>query len=1016
MPMASVTSLAQTPDGYLWVGTLVSGLLRFDGVRFASFSEDNTPELASLQGVRRLMVDQVGRLWISTYSSTLITWDEQGFQLTAAKTGRPEQLLWSSTDKVIFLEAGGKLLWGVRGPDGWNWQETELPRTPAEPQVCADSAGRIWYLASGPEVWWWEDGRKTIVGQPPGLKHQRMEVLVADAQGRIWAGTDQMLAQWQENHFVRMNPPGDDGPLAVKRIVPAGSSLWVEANGRMRRLANDHWVAESETWNRELGQAGRLSFLQGDRKGGLWGSLPDLGLVHVESGGTMIRLTTADGLPSNAIRFALNDREGQTWTGYDRGGLVQIHPRLFRAIGRPQGLAALVNSVCVAPDGTPWLGTYSGDVFQYQHGQCTSLPLPHGTQGNNSVVTADAAGHIWITTLTDGLMCYADGKLRVVADQRKMPRTVRLMLPARDGRLWVATGDSIWAVQGDALTKFYEAPGGYGSYYLAALGEGTDGTIWAGTYDGILLRFDGTRFQRVEPPGSADLGRLWSLCPTPDGGLWIGTSKGGLLRYRNGKFRRYTTQAGLPSDHIVQVLTDAPGNLWLGTGVGIVRVAEEGLARFDRGEISAIPFSIYGQADGLLTIGSAVEFQPNCWRGENGELWFAMVNSVASVQPAEAARNPIPPSVGIEEVWANGRLVWPVRRGAVSFSLGLPGETRAARLAAPLRLGPGRQDVEFVFTALSLDSSSGVRFRSQLAGLDSQWTESTGERRVMYHGLAPGSYTFRLRACNRDGLWNENQAGFKVMILPHYWQTAWFRGGSGVLLLAILMGSVRQVTRRRLQRRLEKSERENALERERSRIAQDLHDDLGAGLTEISLLGSLARRAEQPAGQLEEHLQHIADKSREMVTALDEIVWSLSPRHDSTASLSSYLTDYAQEFLRAAMIACRLEVAPNQPAYVLNATQRHHLFLAFKEALTNVVRHAQATEVWVRIGSDENELWVTVEDNGQGLSAAPAGAGADGLKNMSARFTEMGGRCEIGNLPTGGTSVSFRLPKERAGA
>ncbi|MGN6644496.1 MAG: ligand-binding sensor domain-containing protein, partial [Verrucomicrobiota bacterium] len=717
MPMASVTTLAQTSEGYLWVGTLSSGLLRFDGVQFTVFNEDNTPQFPTLVGVRRLMVDQVGRLWISTYSSTLITWDETGFELAMDKAGRPEQLLWSSRDKVVFLK-DGSLLWGVRAADGWKWQETELPHGATEPDICADNAGRIWYLRSETEIWLWENGRKTSIGLPPGLEHQRIRVLTADTQRRIWAGTDQMLAQWQEDHFVSMNPAGDEPNLSVKRIVSAGSSLWVEANGRMRRLSNSHWVAESKAWNGELSQVGRLNFLQGDRTGGLWGSLPDLGLVHVESSGAMIHLTTADGLPSNAIRFALNDREGSTWTGYDRGGLVQIHRRLFRGIGRQQGLAALVNSVCVSPGGTPWFGTYSGDVFRYQDGQCTNLVLPSAAGAGSRVVAADAAGRIWIATMSGALMVYADGKLRLVLDQKTLVRTVRLLLPARDGRLWIATGDSLWTLKDEKLTKVYE---GSRNYYLAALGEGADGTIWAGTFDGILLRFNGQGCEQVYPPDYAQLGRLWSLCAAPDGALWIGTSKGGVLRYHEGKFQRYTTQNGLPSDHIVQVLTDAPGNLWLGTGVGIVRVPEEALSRFDRGEISSVPFSIYGKFDGLLTIGCSIEFQPNCWRGPNGELWFAMVNSVASVQPTEVRGNPLPPGVGIEGVWSNGRLVWPTRRGAVFFTEGLPVGTPAVSQPAPLRLGPGRQDLEFVFTALSLDSPQGVRFRSQLAGIDSDW-------------------------------------------------------------------------------------------------------------------------------------------------------------------------------------------------------------------------------------------------------------------------------------------------------
>ena len=211
-------------------------------------------------------------------------------------------------------------------------------------------------------------------------------------------------------------------------------------------------------------------------------------------------------------------------------------------------------------------------------------------------------------------------------------------------------------------------------------------------------------------------------------------------------------------------------------------------------------------------------------------------------------------------------------------------------------------------------------------------------------------------------------------------------------------------------RERERVEQRRLLEQERARVSQDLHDELGAGLTQIGLIGSMAGQPGVPSERARGHVAIIADKAREMVARLDEIVWALNPRHDTAGSVRGYLCDYAEEFFRAAGIGCRFETECAKPDLALNAPRRHELFLAFKEVLTNIVKHAAATEVLVRIASTDAELTVTVEDNGRGLAAGAGGPGGDGTVNMRTRLEKIGGRCEIAARPSGGTIVSLRLP------
>ena len=239
---------------------------------------------------------------------------------------------------------------------------------------------------------------------------------------------------------------------------------------------------------------------------------------------------------------------------------------------------------------------------------------------------------------------------------------------------------------------------------------------------------------------------------------------------------------------------------------------------------------------------------------------------------------------------------------------------------------------------------------------------------------------------------------------------------AGLAALLVWVASLRRTVAQRtalLERAIgerQQVEQRRLLEQERARVAQDLHDDLGAGLAQIGLIASLARRPGTLPERAQDHLAEITGKAREMVTVLDEIVWAINPKHDTAGSVSGYLCDYAQEFLRAAALVCRLETDCARPDQALGSAPRHQLFLAFKEALTNVVKHAGATEVRVRIAAAEAGLDVTVEDNGRGLVASSGAPAGDGLRNMRGRLEKIGGRCEIKPGAAGGTVVALHLP------
>jgi signal transduction histidine kinase len=312
-----------------------------------------------------------------------------------------------------------------------------------------------------------------------------------------------------------------------------------------------------------------------------------------------------------------------------------------------------------------------------------------------------------------------------------------------------------------------------------------------------------------------------------------------------------------------------------------------------------------------------------------------------------------------------------------------------------------------------------VRFKCRLNGSETDWENAGTKRTVNYNYIPPGDYSFQVIACNNDGVWNETGASISFSVLPYFWQTLWFRVLAWIMMVAASGGLVWFDTRRRMRRKLERLEWQRAVEHERARIAQDIHDDLGAHLTRISMLSESARgeldRPERAAAGLDQ----IYDTARELTRAMDEVVWAVNPRHDTLDGLASYLEKFAQDLLATAGIRCRLDIPPQFPEWRLTSEVRHNLFLAFKEALHNVVKHSAATEVHIGLAPKTTSFELVVEDNGHGFAPGEKDKTSDdpsrfapgnGVENMTRRLAEIHGRCDIRSIPGQGTKVMFTVP------
>ena len=297
-----------------------------------------------------------------------------------------------------------------------------------------------------------------------------------------------------------------------------------------------------------------------------------------------------------------------------------------------------------------------------------------------------------------------------------------------------------------------------------------------------------------------------------------------------------------------------------------------------------------------------------------------------------------------------------------------------------------------------------MEFRYRLDDAEPNWVDAGKKRAVTYPLLPAGTYQFQVIACNSDGIWNLQGAVLKLRILPHFYETWWFRILAATVALALLALTIRNISLRRLRWKMQQLERQHAVERERARIARDIHDDLGASLTLIAVLGDLAKK--EKTG---ERIEKMSATARQAVTSLDEIVWAVNPRNDTLSHLLDYAGQFATGYLRAAGIRCLLDVPELLPSSEVPSDVRHNLFLVIKEGLQNIVKHSRATEVWLRVTTGST-LRIVIEDNGRGFEKNAQDPWADGLRNMRERMSEIGGECRVESRVGTGTIITIGLP------
>lgn len=954
LPQNKVNAVVQTRDGYLWVGTY-NGLARFDGVRFTVFNEDTTPELHNSR-ITSLFEADDGTLWIGTESGDVSRYKDGHFAAV------PLHANWS----------GGKIC-----------------------DIASDEVGDVWLMNETGEL---ARVRDSLVLTPPAGLIGKVVALTRSASGQIWIdreGRVSLLKQGQLLPGTFTATPPDTYPYIQGIAASSDGGLWVACNGRIKKWQDGRWVADlgAAPWGERaltrLMEAKNGTLVGGGSNGGIWLVFPS------QTNTTFLHFDDENSLPSDWLISLCEDREKNLWCGTG-AGLVLIRPNNLKTISPPDNWKSCpVLCILPTPDGALWVGTEGAGLYRLQNGGWTNFDSEQGIP-NTFIwsLAADGGGKIWAGTWRGGLYKQKDDAFDFAPGLEHF----RLPVPALlfvGNDLWIGTPAGALRYHDGKLERFNEiADRPFGDVRVIA--QDKLGALWFGTEGGGLVSLQNGNFRRFDKTNGLSSNFIESLYFADDGALWIGTFGGGLNRFKDGKFSVINGNQGLPNGVIGHIESDGLGFFWMSSYDGILRASETDLNRCADGKLTEVPFLTYGINDGLPTLECSEGLQSAGGKTADGRLWFPTAKGLVVVNPAGATINPLPPPVRIEQMLVDDK------KFADGNDIG------------PLKIPPGWHRIEFEYTGLSFVAPEKVRFKYRLDNFETEWADAGTKRLAFYNYIPPGNYSFQVTACNNDGVWNKTGASLKFEVLPYLWQTTWFQATGG-LAAALAVGGVAWFeTRRRMRRRLERAERQRDIERERARIARDIHDDLGASLTRIILLSQGASEEEQILAAVA-NLDRIHGTARDLTRIMDEIVWAVNPQHDTLDSLANYLSRFALDFLNASKIRCRLDVPLDLPKLPVAAEVRHNLFLAFKEALHNVVKHSAASEVQIKLILAPQTLELLVADNGCGFPGSVAAAArpateGNGLKNIQQRLAEIGGACEIHSEPGRGTNVKFSIP------
>jgi ligand-binding sensor domain-containing protein/two-component sensor histidine kinase len=1020
-----VKRIVWDPHGFLWLCT-PQGLTRFDGSRFVTYRTDDGLPFPSLND---LLITREGTYWLASNGGGVIRFDvlpqPQAIASSHADRSDPDSHVLSSgvvsrfhavavSDEapanrvnVLLEDHGGRVWAGTDGglflleSRGGQVRFSRVDRIGLEPDVAVqvwalleDAEGSIWIGSTAGLARLLPNGRVVHYVLPVGREAHRLGenrqrasqpvnvwALTRDPEGRLWVGHSRgltvLMAQPSASLMVQ-HPPITLRLTNVKWSSSASLLALPSASGNGRTFSYEDGLPPGDV--RAVFQA---------RDGRLWaagmGGLSEFANRHFR------RYAPANGLPRSELIAMTEDAGGNLWLGSMRNGVARLAQGGFTGFGGADGVGEIVTAL---------LETRTGDLFaQPRGGFLTRFDgthfrevLPefrresHPLTGTTAVIQ-DHAGEWWIATRA-GLLRYAKADRPEALGSRSPLRAyttrdglaghyITHLFEDSRGDIWMGTfqpGRDVltrWVRSRDRFVRYSDADGLPAFHAPRAFQEDGAGNVWVGFRDGGLARYRAGRFDMFATGDTARPGSVFALRSDGGGSLWVGGDNG-LWRVDSPNADRprvlpYATAGDLRRRAIYSIVEDAQGRLYLGLTSGMDRL-EPLTGRTEH----------YTTGDGLVADETRLGY-----RDRHGAIWLGGLGGVARLVPGSDGLV-LPPRVALASLEVRDRAFPVSALGEESVSLGM--------------LRQGENQLTISFFGQTWAPGDLLMYQYKLEGADRGWGEPSPSRSVRYARLAPGDYRFVVRAIDSRGQVSPAPAFATFTVLSPVWLRWWF------LLLAVGLTTllIHATYRRRLSRIVE-------LERLRTRIATDLHDELGSTLSQIAILSEVARQRTAVPGEVTDSLARIAVASRESIDSMSDIVWAIDPQRDSAQDLAYRMRRLASDLLAPRNIAFAFAAPDSVGDLALDAELRHDVYLIFKETLNNLVRHSRCTTASIGLATGDRILVLSVRDNGQGFDPGDDVHGL-GLRSMRERARKIGGSLEVASARGQGTSVTLRVP------
>ncbi len=945
LSQSEVITMLQDVHGFLWFGT-TDGLNRYDGYGFSVFRQSSKAPLSlSDDNIRHLRQDRSGDIWICTmhgglnryvyhtgrflhhYSVNSFLTSNMSFVSTMTPINDTMFVLGTSDGKILLFNPDADTYY-IHPTVGSGNAVTALAQTPD---------GVVWAGTWGSGLHSLQIATGKIASYFHGrgaddLPHNTLNALLVDRRGKLWIGTGNGLARLNSRGtFDRfMHRAGDKHSLSNNEVT----SLYEDASGQI-------WVGTSDGINMlEPGEGTFISF-QHDP-------------------------IDPSSLSSGRVYAMMQDDSGVLWFAATGSGLNKLllrrpsfetystlSPRPFHLPGND------VMGIAETDQGALYVALFDAGLVKLDQKTGTAQRVeivPKGTRA----LHLDRNHNLWVGTETNGLyvLNLSTGRTRQFKHDPHNPHTIsnneiRKIFEDTQGTIWIGTfagGLNRFDASTSRFTQIrHRSPHLQAGVHLSIMEifEDESGTLWVGTNGGGLSSYDPV--EKTLTAATASLtGRydlrmqfVFGIAELEPGVLWLATYGSGLMRYEpgTGSLTRISEDDGFPSSSLYDILPDNSGNLWISSNNGLIRYTPR------TGAVKN--FTIM---DGL----QSSEFNRGArYKSKSGRMFFGGVAGFNTFFPDSIKEDLYIPRVVITS--------FRVFDEPFTFS-----QTPAH---APITLEHDQNFISFEFASLDYRTPQKILYTYKLEGVDREWVEPSNRRYARYTHLDPGEYVFNIKATNSDGIWNPEPTTFAVVIRPPLYGTWWFRIG----IILTIAGLLYYLYRVRMEKML-------AIERMRVRIASDLHDDVGAALTKISLYTDLLKANSNTDGVVE----RIGTMSREIIASMSDIVWAIDARNDTLGDLIDRINYYASDVFAAKGIHLEFGKADFSKPVTIPVEYRQNLYLILKEAVNNIAKHSGATCASIRFAREGGKVVIVVKDNGSGFGEALRPSG-QGLRNMQMR-------------------------------